>query len=548
MSCIDDWKLREIDPDLARRYVAEGYWDDETLGQLLGRNLAGRPDLVFDARSDARPWKGSFSEVDALTRRVAAGLSARGVGPGDRVAFQTPNWVEGAATFYATCYLGAVVVPIVHFYGPKEVAYILRRSGVKALVTAERFGSQDFLANREHWKDDVPDLELTVVVGDGPVPEGVIRFGELIDTEPLDGPQAVDPNAPALIAYTSGTTSNPKGVVHSHRTINAEIRQLARIQPPKDRGALPALTGAPVGHGIGMLAALLLPVYRGESIHLIDVWDPARVLASMLEDDVYSGAGATYFVTSLVDHPSFTAEHLAKMRFIGLGGSAIPRAVAERLDGMGITIVRSFGSTEHPSITGCDYTDARDKRLYTDGKAMPGCEFKLVDDDGNEVPIGEPGEIWSRGPECFLGYTVAQLTTESFHDGWFATGDVGIADADGYLAITDRKKDVIIRGGENVSAQEVEDLLLRIPGVAEVALVAKPHPELTEVGCAYVRLVAGADPFTLSDVRSRLGDAGLSKQKWPEDLRFVAEFPRTPSGKVQKFKLRQDLRTEAESS
>ena len=546
---VGDWQLRRVDPALTARYVADGYWTDESLGQFLSRNLAGRTDLVFSARSAVRPWRSSFADVDELARRIAAALRARGVGPGDRVAFQTPNWAEGAATFYAACYLGAVVVPIVHFYGPKEVEYILARSGVKVFVTADRFGSQDFIANREQWRDAAHTVECTVVIGErANVPDDCICFDDFVDVEPIAGPEPVDPDTPALIAYTSGTTSNPKGVVHSHRTITAEIRQLAPLQLPKELGGLPALTGAPIGHAIGMLAALLVPVQREEHIFLIDVWDPAQVLAAMLEDNVYAGSGSTYFVLSLIDHPDFGPEHLAKMKVIGLGGAAVPAAVAERLDAMGIGVFRSFGATEQPSITGCSHADARDKRLYTDGAPMAGVEVRLVDDDGRGVALGEPGEIWSRGPELFLGYTDPSLNADAFCDGWYKTGDVGVLDGDGFLTITDRKKDVIIRGGENVSPQEVEELIVRMPGAAEVAVVAKPHPTLGEVGCAFVRVLPGADEFTIADMQQQLVAAGIAKQKWPEDLRFVADFPRTPSGKVQKFKLREQLRAEARTT
>lgn len=196
MPTIDDWGLRTVDVRLAARYVAEGLWTDESLGELLGRELAGRDDLEFVVHSDVRPWRGSFAEVDELARRVAAGLRARGVQPGDRVAFQTPNWLEGAATFYAACYLGAIVVPIVHFYGPKEVAYILERSGVKAFVTADRFGAQDYLANREQWKGRIA-VDLTVVVGDGPVLADAVAFAELATAEPIAGPEPVDADARA---------------------------------------------------------------------------------------------------------------------------------------------------------------------------------------------------------------------------------------------------------------------------------------------------------------------------------------------------------------
>ena len=198
----------------------------------------------------------------------------------------------------------------------------------------------------------------------------------------------------------------------------------------------------------------------------------------MLEDGLSSGQGATYFLISLLDHPDFDPErHVPLMRTIGLGGSAVPGAVGERAEALGIATTRSFGSTEHPSISGSTAESPRDKRLYTDGTPLAGVEVRIVDENGADVDRGEPGEIWSRGPDCFVGYTDPALTVAAFtNDGWYRTGDIGVLDDDGYLAITDRKKDIIIRGGENVSAVEVEEQLLRMPGVAEVAVVAEPDP------------------------------------------------------------------------
>jgi acyl-CoA synthetase (AMP-forming)/AMP-acid ligase II len=358
--------------------------------------------------------------------------------------------------------------------------------------------------------------------------------------------------SPALIAYTSGTTADPKGVVHVHRTINAEIRQLSSMQanrgvPDDDPRAIDMLTGAPVGHGIGMLAALLTPVFRRRNVHLIDVWDPKRVLAAMVEDHVSAGQGATFFLTSLLDHPDFDpAVHGPLMAHVGLGGAAVPIAVCERALAIGIECTRSFGSTEHPSITGSTFDDPWDQRCRTDGKPLPGVEMRLVDvDDGRAVGIGEAGEILSRGPDCFFGYTDPARTAEALDaDGWYSTGDVGVLDSEGCLAITDRKKDIIIRGGENISAQEVEELIVRLPGVAECAVVAAPDARLGEHAAAFVRMLAGHDDPSLGTVREHLEGAGLARQKWPEEVRGVAEFPRTPSGKIQKYVLRQRLRDE----
>jgi acyl-CoA synthetase (AMP-forming)/AMP-acid ligase II len=264
----------------------------------------------------------------------------------------------------------------------------------------------------------------------------------------------------------------------------------------------------------------------------------------MIDESLSSGSGATYFLTSLLGHPDFTPAHAALMTRIGLGGSPVPAAVGERAESLGIPIVRSYGSTEHPSITGARHEEPREKRIHTDGHALPGVEMELRDEDGRIVPTGEPGEIWSKGPDCFVGYTDPVLTKASFDaDGWFGTGDVGVLDEDGYLQIVDRKKDIIIRGGENVSALEVEELILRMPGVAEVAVVAAPDPRLGEHGAAFVRMQpGGGDAPSLVAMREHLGASGLAKQKWPEEVHPIEEFPRTPSGKIQKFVLRKRLR------
>jgi len=537
-----DFTPRADDAIRAKRYCADGFWTDETLGTILASGFADAPDNVASFRSDVRPWRGTFAEAADRARRVAGGLLAAGVRPGEPVAFQLPNWPEAGSLFWAIAFLGAVPVPIVHFYGQKEVEFILRQSGARVLVTADKFGHLDYLGNLAELRPGLPALEEVFVVGDG-VPGDARSYDVLRDGEPIDGPLPTDPSAPALIAYTSGTTADPKGVVHSHRTINFEIRQLSGLDANRGR---PMLVGAPVGHGIGLLAALLIPVYKRDSLYLIDVWDPGRVLAAMLEDDVSSGSGSTYFLTSLLDHPDYGPEHAAHMARIGLGGSPVPAAVGERAEQLGISTVRSFGSTEHPSITGCTHDMPREKRLTTDGQPMAGVEIQLRDEDGRPVDPGEPGEIWSRGPDCFIGYTDPELTRGCLDaDGWFATGDVGVVDEEGYLTIVDRKKDIIIRGGENISALEIEEQLLRLPGVAEAAVVAAPDERLGEHGCAFLRMQPGSgEAPDLAAVRAQLEGVGLARQKWPEDVRAIDEFPRTPSGKIQKFVLRERLRAE----
>ena len=536
-----DWQPRSVSPDLASGYRKDGFWTDESLGGVLTARLATRREQTFKLRSDLRPWAGTFGDVLDGSRRVATGLARLGVGAGDVVAFQLPNWIEAALLFYGAGLLGAVVVPIVHFYGAKEVRYILDRSGARVLVTASAFRGIDYLGMLDTFVGDLPALEHVFVVGDD---SGKwTPFSALLESDTESDAAAVDPAAAALVAWTSGTTSDPKGVVHSHRTFVAEARQLASA-----RSGGPTLIGAPVGHGIGLLGGLVIPVLDGMPVQLIDTWDPGVVLAAMLEDKVSAATGATYFLTSLLDHPDFGPEHVEMMPVAAMGGAPVPRAVAERTASLGMSMIRMYGSTEHPSTTGSlQGVDPPEKGMFTDGRPLPGVEIRLVDESGVDVAgVGIPGEILSRGPDLCEGYTSPALTAEAFvDDGWYVSGDVGVLDEDGYLTITDRKKDIIIRGGENVSAAEVEELLLRIPGVAEVAVVAAPDARLGEHGCAFVRVMPGAAEFDLEAVRSNLGAAGLARQKWPEELRFVGDFPRTASGKVQKFVLRQQLRGES---
>ncbi|MDG2026066.1 MAG: AMP-binding protein [Acidimicrobiales bacterium] len=525
----DRWNMRRVPADLVQRYTDDGWWTDDTLGSVVATGLADLADRRFAVHSAMRPFDGTFGEIDRAARSLAASLHADGVGPGDVVAFQLPNWVEAAITFWGAAYLGATVVPIVHFYGPKEVSYILDVVDPAAIITASSFGPIDYLAS---YKSMVTaDQRWYALAQDGgTLPSNARPFESLLEAEPLSEPLAVGPDTPAVIAFTSGTTRDPKGVIHTHRTILCETRQLDQMSPTS--GPAP-ITGAPVGHFIGMANALLTSLLRGQEVHLVDVWDPGNVLALMKQHHLSMGGGATYFVTSLLDHPDFTNEHLALMPTAGLGGSPVPYAVTRRLADLGITSYRSYGSTEHPSITRSRIDAPEEKRLATDGDVIPGVEMRLDDE----------GEISSRGPDLCLGYTDPELTAAAFDEqGWYRTGDVGILDSDAYLTITDRVSDIIIRGGENVSAQEVEEELMALPGVAEVCVVAAPDDRFGEHACAILRMLPDTAAPSLADMREHLTAVGLAKQKWPESVRHVADFPRTPSGKVQKYRLRQQIR------
>jgi acyl-CoA synthetase len=499
---------RAVAPELTDRYGSEGWWTSDTLGALLCRALEAQPDAPFRVHSTVRPYDGTFGEVEQVARRLAAGLHVRGVRPGDVVAFQLPNWMEAAAIFWASTLLGAVVVPIVHFYGRKEVGYILAAAKPKVFITTEQFGRMTF------HPDLCVDVPIVGLVGGG--------FEDLLADEPLAGAVETDPSNPALIAFTSGTTRDPKGVVHSHQTLGCEIRQLNAGHPKHPAGSLTAL---PVGHFIGMLGGLLCPVLEGVPIHLADTWDPTLVLTLMAKDGIGFGGGPAYFITSLIDHPEFTEDHLQYMRYLGLGGSAIPTSLTRRLTDLGLVVTRSYGSTEHPSITGSSPTAEPEKRLLTDGAARGGVEIRLASD----------GEILSRGPDLCIGYLDSELTAKAFDDeGWYHTGDVGVFDDDGYLAITDRISDVIIRGGENISASEVEAALEAHPDIHHAVAVGYPDALMGERVAAFVESAA---PFDLESCRRWFADRGVAKFKTPERVERLDRLPLLGSGKPDRAAL-----------
>ncbi|HEX4244407.1 MAG TPA: AMP-binding protein, partial [Acidimicrobiales bacterium] len=353
-----------------------------TLWGLLEQRAAATPDRVLLEDDTGRTM--TAAQWRDTAEQVAAALYGRGITAETPVSWQLPTTHEAAVLLLALARLGAVENPIIPILRQREVGFIVGQTGARLLITPSVWRNFDYGALAR----DVADVHgcETLVLDRGGLPLG--------DPSVLPPPPTGDGDPVRHIFYSSGTTADPKGVVHTHRTIGCEVRQLSGHQAMRDR---PSLVGAPVGHAIGMLGGLMCPLVGGKPLFLIDGWDPPTVLRAMVEEQIAAGSGSTYFFTSLLDCPGFGPEHVELMRYIGLGGSPIPNAVAERADELGISLVRAYGCTEHPSVTGSEHTAPREKRIHTDGCPLEWVEIRTVDEDGRDVGIGLPGEILTRG-------------------------------------------------------------------------------------------------------------------------------------------------------
>jgi acyl-CoA synthetase (AMP-forming)/AMP-acid ligase II len=510
------------EPVRAARARWEARWREQglhrgiTLAALLAEGAARYGDTPLTFFSRMRPAIWALRELHEEGERIASALHERGLAAGDALAVQLPNWPETAIAYYAAARLGLLLVPIVSIYGPAEVGHILRRSEAKAYVAAAEF-------RRRRAADDVPrlgetQLEHVIVVGEPQA--GYDAWDDLRPGAPPPAPPG-DSTAPAVLLYTSGTTAEPKGVIHSHDTLIAELTRSPT--PPPDTPGTVSLQPFPAGHTAG-LVALLGPAVHGHPTIVMDAWDADDAAALIEEHGVTAMAGTPIFLSSLLD----VGGDISTLRHATTGGAGVPPALVERADAQGWRVCRCYGATEGPSVTATEPTDPLRLRAYTDGRPIGGAQIRIVD-----------GEVAVLSPESFVAYDDARANADAFtDDGWFLTGDIGALDADGCLTITDRKKDIIIRGGENISSKEVEDVLARHPAILEAAVVAAPDDVYGERVCAFVVTTAA---ITLDDIRAHFERAGVARQKTPERLELVEELPRTPAGKVKKPDLRRLL-------
>lgn len=494
------------------------------------------PDTSVVIHSDTRPDSTTLGEIFEEAHRVAAGLVALGIRPGDVVAAQLPSWRECFTTHAAVWLCGAVLVPIVPIYGPSEVAFIAAQCKARALIIARQLRNRDTAATVEAVLA-LPGLQHCVVVGaqlPGTIPFEALTRSDAAGFTPV---QPAGPASRALLVYTSGTTAEPKGVQHSHASLLGEI--CAMDQTRASGPDLTVLSVFPAGHIAGTLG-FLRSLCRANTTIALDAWNPERAARLIAEHGVGSSGGAPIHLSGILDVAERDGLDLSSLREYTTGAAGVAGALIRRADRFGVGAFRCYGSSEHPTISSGVPEDPLDKRADTDGRLTPGTQIRLVDDAGHDVEVGGQGEIWTRGPELFCGYTDPAHNRASMVDGWFRTGDVGCLDSEGYLRITDRKKDIIVRGGENISSKEIEDVLGDHPAIAEAAAVGMADEKYGERVCAFV-VVNDGQLFGIEDAAVHFAQRGLARQKTPEHIVVVTELPRTASGKVQKHLLRQHL-------
>ncbi len=531
-----------FDPAAHARAMREsGFWLDSSYDEFLVRAIADTPDkpalVAYRAdREGARRF--SWREFGDLVARCAASLRALGVGAGDIVGVQLPNWWEFVVVSLACNRIGAVVNPLMPIFREREMGYMLGFAEAKVLVVPRSFRGFDHAAMGQALKRDCPKLQHVIVV-DG---EGDDNFDRLLlsgtaRVEPTPKRPLLAPDAMAVVMFTSGTTGSPKGVMHSTNTLMACNRSLAgRFGLATDDVMLAC---SPLGHMTGYAAVMLLGISLGSTVVLQDVWEARRGVQIMADEGVSYTAASTPFLSDICEAVASGSPRPAKLRNFLCGGAPIPPVLIDRAAReLGLTVCSLFGMTESLSSTLTEPARAHEKSSTTDGRALEGVGVKVVGHDGKPLPAGQTGRLLVRGAQMLMGY-YKRPDIETFDaEGWFDTGDLAYMDDEGYIRINGRTKDVLIRGGENVPVVEIEALLYKHPSVAAAALVGYPDARLGERGCAFVVLRPGAS-FTLDDLQAYMAECKVAKQYWPERVEVVADLPRTPSGKIQKFKLRE---------
>ncbi|EGI4144125.1 medium-chain fatty-acid--CoA ligase [Escherichia coli] len=521
-------------------YRQQGLWGDASLADYWQQTARAMPDKIAVVDNHGASY--TYSALDHAASCLANWMLAKGIESGDRIAFQLPGWCEFTVIYLACLKIGAVSVPLLPSWREAELVWVLNKCQAKMFFAPTLFKQTRPVDLILPLQNQLPQLQQIVGVDKLAPATSSLSLSQIIaDNTPLTTAITTHGDELAAVLFTSGTEGLPKGVMLTHNNILASERAYcARLNLTwQDVFMMPA----PLGHATGFLHGVTAPFLIGARSVLLDIFTPDACLALLEQQRCTCMLGATPFVYDLLNVLEKQPADLSALRFFLCGGTTIPKKVARECQQLGIKLLSVYGSTESSPHAVVNLDDPLSRFMHTDGYAAAGVEIKVVDDARKTLPPGCEGEEASRGPNVFMGYfDEPELTARALdEEGWYYSGDLSRMDEAGYIKITGRKKDIIVRGGENISSREVEDILLQHPKIHDACVVAMPDERLGERSCAYVVLKAPHHSLSLEEVVAFFSRKRVAKYKYPEHIVVIEKLPRTASGKIQKFLLRKDI-------
>ncbi|HFL8850330.1 TPA: medium-chain fatty-acid--CoA ligase [Escherichia coli] len=521
-------------------YRQQGLWGDASLADYWQQTARAMPDKIAVVDNHGASY--TYSALDHAASCLANWMLAKGIESGDRIAFQLPGWCEFTVIYLACLKTGAVSVPLLPSWREAELVWVLNKCQAKMFFAPTLFKQTRPVDLILPLQNQLPQLQQIVGVDKLAPATSSLSLSQIIaDNTSLTTAITTHGDELAAVLFTSGTEGLPKGVMLTHNNILASERAYcARLNLTwQDVFMMPA----PLGHATGFLHGVTAPFLIGARSVLLDIFTPDACLALLEQQRCTCMLGATPFVYDLLNVLEKQPADLSALRFFLCGGTTIPKKVARECQQRGIKLLCVYGSTESSPHAVVNLDDPLSRFMHTDGYAAAGVEIKVVDDARKTLPPGCEGEEASRGPNVFMGYfDEPELTARALdEEGWYYSGDLCRMDEAGYIKITGRKKDIIVRGGENISSREVEDILLQHPKIHDACVVAMPDERLGERSCAYVVLKAPHHSLSLEEVVAFFSRKRVAKYKYPEHIVVIEKLPRTASGKIQKFLLRKDI-------
>lgn len=521
-------------------YRQQGLWGDASLADYWQQTARAMPDKIAVVDNHGASY--TYSALDHAASCLANWMLAKGIESGERIAFQLPGWCEFTVIYLACLKIGAVSVPLLPSWREAELVWVLNKCQAKMFFAPTLFKQTRPVDLILPLQNQLPQLQQIVGVDKLAPATSSLSLSQIIaDNTSLTTAITTHGDELAAVLFTSGTEGLPKGVMLTHNNILASERAYcARLNLTwQDVFMMPA----PLGHATGFLHGVTAPFLIGARSVLLDIFTPDACLALLEQQRCTCMLGATPFVYDLLNVLEKQPADLSALRFFLCGGTTIPKKVARECQQRGIKLLSVYGSTESSPHAVVNLDDPLSRFMHTDGYAAAGVEIKVVDDARKTLPPGCEGEEASRGPNVFMGYfDEPELTARALdEEGWYYSGDLCRMDEAGYIKITGRKKDIIVRGGENISSREVEDILLQHPKIHDACVVAMSDERLGERSCAYVVLKAPHHSLSLEEVVAFFSRKRVAKYKYPEHIVVIEKLPRTTSGKIQKFLLRKDI-------